>query len=501
MSHGIDRRQRRGAAPDVRRRATAAWGGAPKFPPALHARVPAGGGRAASWPWRRCERWPPAGSTTRSAAALPATRSTRPGPSPTSRRCSTTTRCSPAHTCTAGRFPASRGYARSASETLDFALRELRGPGGGFCAALDADSEGVEGKFYVWSVAELREVLGRARGRGDRLLRRQRAGQLRRRDERSGGARAAARARCRRSAQRLLEARSERVRPALDDKRLTAWNALMISAFADAGAVLERDDYLDAARALRGVRARIDAHRRMVGCCAPGRTAGARRISPATWRITPTCCRRCWSSTRQPSRSAGTSRRSRSPTRCSSTSPIPAAAASSRPPRDQPHLVARVKDMQDAPIPSGNSAAALGLLRLARLSGDTRYERDAGGVVELYGPLAARHPSAFGHLLQAIDFQLAPAREVAIVAPGGEDDGAEVGRALSRVVRQRFRPHEVLAGGWGIGRAQCRCSRVGGPSTDGLPHTCVSASPARRRSRMLRPFSCAPVAIVVCLSG
>ena len=111
---------------------------------------------------------------------------------------------------------------------------------------------------------------------------------------------------------------------------------------------------------------------------------------------------------------------------------------------DQATLVARVKDMQDAPIPSGNSAAALGLLRLARLSGEARYERAAGGVAELYGPLAASHPSAFGHLLQAIDFQLAPALEIAIVAPGQGDDGAA---ALTRIVRHRFRPHEVLAGG------------------------------------------------------
>ena len=134
-------------------------------------------------------------------------------------------------------------------ETLDWALREMRGPEGGFYSALDADSEGVEGKFYVWSVEEMRAALegepdadeaiawfgatdrgnfeGRnipVRGPGEP----ERRGEWRR---------------------RLYDVRAERVWPGLDDKRLSSWNALMISALADAGAVLERADYLDAARA------------------------------------------------------------------------------------------------------------------------------------------------------------------------------------------------------------------------------------------------------------
>jgi uncharacterized protein YyaL (SSP411 family) len=106
---------------------------------------------------------------------------------------------------------------------------------------------------------------------------------------------------------------------------------------------------------------------------------------------------------------------------------------------DREPLVTRRKDLEDSPIPSGNSAAALALLRLALLSGDGRYKRYALGVLRLlFGP-ASRFPSAFGHLLQAADFYLAPVREVAIVGPAPEP--------LLRVVRAGYRPHLVLAGG------------------------------------------------------
>src|SRR6201996_2971819 len=138
---------------------------------------------------------------------------------------------------------------RVCCETLDWALRELRGPEGGFCSALDADSEGVEGKYYVWSLAELQSALGEDLAeiaiahfgatpqgnfeRGSNVLE----------------ARGPAPAQLPEIRRKLLEVRSQRVWPGLDDKRLTAWNALMIAALADAGATLARADYVDAARA------------------------------------------------------------------------------------------------------------------------------------------------------------------------------------------------------------------------------------------------------------
>src|SRR5205807_6650888 len=106
---------------------------------------------------------------------------------------------------------------------------------------------------------------------------------------------------------------------------------------------------------------------------------------------------------------------------------------------DHERLVARRKDLEDNPIPAGNSSAAYGLLRLAALTGEHGYEQRAVGVFKLLHEVAVKHPQAFAHLLQAMDFHFAQVKEVALVGP----DTAP----LARVVRGRFRPHLVLAGG------------------------------------------------------
>jgi uncharacterized protein YyaL (SSP411 family) len=104
-------------------------------------------------------------------------------------------------------------------------------------------------------------------------------------------------------------------------------------------------------------------------------------------------------------------------------------------------LIARRKELEDTPIPSGASSAAYGLLRLAALTGEARYEEAAVGHLALLHTLAPQHPNAFGHLLQAIAFHLARVKEVALA---GDDTGA-----LARVVREELRPYVVLAGGSG----------------------------------------------------
>ena len=137
---------------------------------------------------------------------------------------------------------------------------------------------------------------------------------------------------------------------------------------------------------------------------------------------------------------------------------------------DHEQLVARRKELDDNPIPSGASSAAFGLLRLAALTGEASYEERAVGVLRLAGALAPRHPQGFGHLLQALDFHLATVREVALV-------GADT-HALERVVRGAFRPHAVLAGGDGADAAASRCSRDARRSTAARPPTSASVSPA-----------------------
>jgi uncharacterized protein YyaL (SSP411 family) len=236
----------------------------------------------------------------------------------------------------------------------------------------------------------------------------------------------------------LLEAREGRIRPGLDDKRLTAWNALMISALAEAGAVLERSDYLDVARDAAGFI--------LDEMCAPDgrllRTYGAGEaklnayledhafLLEALITLYEATFDRRWF---EAARSLADTMIERFAD--------PEHGGFFQTASDHEQLVARRKEIDDAPIPSGQSSAAFGLLRLAALTGDARYEQQAAGVLRLFGDLLLRSPLAFGHLLQALDFQLSTVREVALV-------GADT-RELERVVRGAFRPHVVLAGGDG----------------------------------------------------
>jgi uncharacterized protein YyaL (SSP411 family) len=234
----------------------------------------------------------------------------------------------------------------------------------------------------------------------------------------------------------LLEARERRVRPGLDDKRLTSWNALAIAALADAGAVLKRSDYLEAASACAEfllVELR-DADGRLLRTYKDGRGRLSAYLEDHAFLLEAlltlyeaTFEARWYEEARQLAET--TIARFGDPERGGffSTSD------------DHRGLIARRKEVGDHPIPSGNSAAALGLLRLAALSGERSYERQAEDVLRLFAPIAVRRPEAFAHLLLALDFHLAPTREVALT---GEDLAP-----LSAVVRSKLRPHLVLAGG------------------------------------------------------
>jgi uncharacterized protein YyaL (SSP411 family) len=324
------------------------------------------------------------------------------------------------------------------TETLDWALRELRGPEGGFCSALDADSEGVEGKFYVWSLSDLRAAFADEPELGAQAI--AHFGATKEGNFEDGlnvlEARGPVPGRLPEIRRRLLELRAQRVRPGLDDKRLSAWNALMIAALADAGAVLARKDYVDAARAcaefllseLRGGDGRLlrtwkDGHAAL-----PAYLEDHAYLLQALLVLYEATFEERWYL--EATALADTMiERFGDPDRGGFYTTA----------SDAPFLVTRRKDLEDNPIPSGSSAAALGLLRLARLSGEPAYERHAAGVLALHSELAARHPLAFGHLLQALDLYLSPSREIAIV-------GEPVAGPLTRAVREHFTPHAVLAG-------------------------------------------------------
>jgi uncharacterized protein len=342
-------------------------------------------------------------------------------------------------------------------DTLEWALREMQAPEGGFYSALDADSEGGEGSFYVWSLPELREVLGQdaaaaiswfgATAQGN--FRNERAGRTSA-DDRSADAAGLnvleahgpepPREQRERIRARLLEARERRPRPGLDDKRLTSWNALMIAALADAGATLEKAN---------GVGHETDRADGTDG------TDGRRYIDAAT-RCAEFVLRDLRVPAAPPNAGWGRLLRTYSHDRatlngyledhaflleallvlfeatCEERWFVQARALADQlvarfadpqhggffsTAADHEQLIARRKDLQDSPIPSGSSSAAMGLLRLAELTGERDYERHAVGALALAQEIAPRHPTAFGHMLQALHWHTSPMRPIACPIP------------------------------------------------------------------------------------
>ena len=327
-------------------------------------------------------------------------------------------------------------FRRVCEETLDWALREMRGPEGGFYSALDADSEGEEGKFYVWTAEQIREALGEDAGallsywgvdRGPNFE--GRSILYPEGDEIDPEVLARAR-------QRLYDVRSQRVWPGLDDKRLTAWNALMVAALADAGAVLDRADYLDAARQCGSflIEQMRDDDGRLLRTYKDGRASlnayleDHAFLSEALLVLYEATLETRWFVEarrlahdvvlrfRDPEGDGGF---------------FDTAS-------DHESLVVRPRSFEDHPIPSGSSSAAYALLRIFAITGDRAYERPAVEVFRLLHQPAARHPQAFGHLLQAMHFHFSTPREVALVGEQLDE--------LAGVVHRRFRPTVVVAG-------------------------------------------------------
>ena len=331
-------------------------------------------------------------------------------------------------------------FRQTLAETVAYVLRDLRQAGGGTSSAEDADSEGVEGKFYVWTEAEVREVLGddaeialawygfRPGGNfehGATIPNRMHArGDLARPPE-VNAARVA-----------LFEARARRVRPGLDDKVLTEWNAYLVAALAEAGAAAGEPTWVEAAvetaefllanlrrrdgRWLRawqadaGARhlayaadhgALVDAFTRLAEATGEARwVAEARSVADALLAL-------FWDDEHGGVFTTG---------------------------HDAEALIARTKDLMDNATPGANGLAAVGLLRLAALTGDERYREHGEAIVRLLGAMAVQHPTAFGHGLAAVDLVARGTTEVVIA--GDRPD-------LLAAARAQLLPNAVLA--WG----------------------------------------------------
>jgi uncharacterized protein len=300
-------------------------------------------------------------------------------------------------------------YRRVVEETLDYVVRELRLPEGGFASAQDADTNGVEGLTYTWTPEEIED---------DDLLQPFEQGRLILRGELSDDLR-----------QRLLRERQRREQPLRDDKVVTAWNGLALSAFAEASWRLERPDYLAVAvdlaefllgdmsdadggllRTYRDGKAKIEGYLEDYADVANGLVELHWASGELRWL-------------REARRLVGDADRFADPERGGYFV-------------DRHGLVARRKEFDDHPTPSGNSMMAFVLLRLARIYGDDELEKRAVGIFRVARPLLERAPTAVGHLLCALDLHFSPPREVAVVGASEELRGAAL---------EGFQPNTVFA--------------------------------------------------------
>ena len=356
-------------------------------------------------------------------------------------------------------------YRLIVEETLDYVRREMTHPAGGFYSAQDADSEGAEGKFFVWSPDEIRAAVGDpalARvalaywGVDDGPNFEDHSILFVPRDpatvaESLGLTQDAMMASLARARQVLHAAREKRVHPGLDDKVLASWNGLMLAAFAEAAAVLGRTDYLAAAvhnaeflasQMVRDGRLRRswkDGQARITGYLEDHAMVGAgllalyeatfdRKWLDESRRLAEEALRLFWSEEREAFFDTG---------------------------HDQETLVVRPRNLFDNAVPSGTSVTIEWLLRLAVVLGEERYEAVALKALRPMADLMQRYPSGFGRYLSALDFHLGPVAEVALVWPPGEERGVA---PLLDTVFGRYQPNRVVVG-----------AAEGAPGAGGLP--------------------------------
>ncbi len=340
-------------------------------------------------------------------------------------------------------------YRRVAEETLDYIVREMTDESGGFYSTQDADSEGVEGKFFVWEKGEVTELLGpedaslfcayydvtdAGNFEEKNILNVTRPAHVVARE--SGVTPERLEEILERGRQVLFEAREARVKPARDEKILTAWNGLMLVSFAEAAAVLGREDYRKVAERnaefiLGTLKPDVLLHFYKDG---QAKHAGflddyAFYISglvmlyetTGTWRwlnealaLTEKMIEEFWDEADGGFFYTG---------------------------KSGEQLIVRSKDYFDNATPSGNSVAAEVLLRLSVLTQNETYRRKAVNIIRLVQDSVSRYPSAFGYTLGALDFYFSTPKELVIVSPR---EGAADPRFFTREIWTRYLPNKVV---------------------------------------------------------
>jgi uncharacterized protein YyaL (SSP411 family) len=307
-------------------------------------------------------------------------------------------------------------YRAVAEETLEYLLRELRLPNGGFASAQDADTEGVEGLSFTWTAEEgAPPDLLQPFEHGRSILRGQLDPELK---------------------LRLFEQRERRPQPLRDDKAIAAWNGLALAALAEAGRRLERPELVQAGRELAEFLlgplsdgdGRLQRSWRAGQAKNPGYLEDYADVANGLYELHVATGETRW--LEQAHRLARLA--------------IELFADQERggfflSPSDAERLVARKKELEDHPTPSGNSMLAFVLLRLGRIFGEEEFERRAAGVLRLVRDTLPRAPGAFGHALCALDLYLSPPRELAVI--GSPDD------EVAKWAHAPFDPNAVVAFG------------------------------------------------------
>jgi len=339
---------------------------------------------------------------------------------------------------------------RIAEEILDYVTREMTDPSGGFYSSQDADSEGEEGKFFVWSRAEIAGIVGTAEAaifcdyydvtesgnfEGKNIL--HVTASL---DDIAGKHQVTveqAREVIRKCREQLFALREQRVKPHRDEKVLTAWNGLMLTSFAEASAILDRADYRETARknasfllaelqqngrllrTYKNGAAKLNGYLEDYACLIDGLVSLYEATGELSWieaavRLAGTMIDEFWDEEAGGFFFTG---------------------------RSHEELIVRSKEWLDNATPSGNSIAALILLRLNALTAHDDYRRRATTVLRLLSDQLRRYPSAFGLALQTLDFYLSSPLEIAIVGEGADSQLAQ----MKQAVWETYLPNRVIA--------------------------------------------------------